>query len=201
MSGAPTSGDDRPTGPLPDAEALARAGWSDAELTWEQAQEAAAEALAAGDWPQAISLWTVGLELARATFGAGDPRLATSLANQAVALRRSGDDGAAGPLFDEALAVWARSGPWVLALEPERRARSSTFHLRLETRHAGDYRRRTRARYAALAEEGRAAVEALRDGRAAARGALARWRGERPAGYVDARRLLAAVLLLADPAA
>lgn len=200
MSGAPTSGGSERAGTLPDAEALARAGWSDAELTWEQVEETAAEALIDGDWPQAASLWAVGLELARATFDAADPRLATSLANQALAFRQAGDAAAAVPLFDEALAVWARSGPWVLALAPERRARSSIYHLRLETRHPGGYDRHARARYAALAEEGLSALRALKDGGRAPRGALARWRKERPAGYVDARKLLAAVLLLADPA-
>lgn len=198
MSGAPTSGDDRSADALPDAEALARAGWSDADLTWEQAQEAAAEALETGDWDEAAALWAAGLDLARATFEACDPRLATSLANHAVALQRTGSDGA--PLFDEALAVWARSGPWVLALAPERRARSSIYHLRLETRYPGGYDRHARTRHAALAEEGRAALEALEAGGGPARGAIERWRRERPAGYVDVRKLLAAVLLLADPA-
>ena len=200
MSGAPTSGDDRPGGAPPDAEALARAGWSEAELTWEQVEETAAEALIGGDWQEAASLWAVGLDLARTTFETADPRLATSLANQAVALRRAGKDAAAGQLFDEALAVWARSGRWVLALAPERRARSSTYHLRLETRYPGGYDRHARDRYTALAEEGLSAVRALKDGGRAPRGALARWQTERPAGYVDARKLLAAVLLLADPA-
>ena len=197
MSGAPTSGADRSAGQLPHAEALARAGWCDMELTWEQAQEAAAEALETGDWEAAAALWAAGLELAGTTFEAGDPRLATSLANRAVALRRAGADAAA--LFDEALAVWARSDPWVLALAPERRARSATYHLRLETRYPGGYDRHARARHAALAEEGRTALEALRAGGGTARGSLARWRRERPAGFVDLRKLLAAVLLLADP--
>jgi hypothetical protein len=198
MSDAPTSGGDRPAAPPPDAEALARAGWSEEELTWELVQETAAEALMADDWKQAVSLWAFGLDLARTTFDASDPRLATSLANQAAALRRAGEDAAADALFDEALAVWACSGPWVLALAPERRARSSTFHLRLETRHPGGYDQHARARHTALAEEGRAAAQALKDGGQSSRGALARWRKERPAGYVDARKLLAAVLLLAD---
>lgn len=199
MCAVPTSADKRVA--LPDAEALARAGWSEAELTWEQVQEAAAEALAAGDWPQAGEYWAVGLDLARKALAPEDPRLAASLANRALALRRAGDDAAAGALFDEARAVWARAGPWVRALAPERRARSSTYHLRLETRYPGGYDRQARARYLALAEEGAGAVEALEGGRAPARGALARWRRERPAGYVDARKLLAAVLLLADPPA
>ena len=199
MSDAPTSGGDRPDSALPDAEALARAGWREEELTWEQVQEAAAEALMAGDWRQASSLWAFGLDLARVSFEASDPRLATSLANKAVALRRDGKKAAAAALFDEALAVWACSGPWVLALAPERRARSSTFHLRLERRHQGGYDRHARARYTALAEEGQSDTKALKAGGQAPRGALKRWQKERPAGYVDARKLLAAVLLLADP--
>ncbi|MDX1421781.1 MAG: hypothetical protein R3322_01505, partial [Kiloniellales bacterium] len=77
MCAAPTSADKRVA--LPDAEALARAGWSEAELTWEQVQEAAAEALAAGDWPQAGEYWAVGLDLAREALAPEDPRLAASL--------------------------------------------------------------------------------------------------------------------------
>ena len=200
MSDTPSSVDDRPDAALPDAEALARSSWSEEELTWEQIQETAAEAFLAGDWRQASSLWAFALDLARVSFEASDPRLATSLANKAVAVRRDGKEAVAGDLFDEALAVWACSGPWVLALAPERRARSSTFHLRLETRHPGGYDQHARARYTALAEEGRAAAQALKDGGQSSRGALARWRKERPAGYVDARKLLAAVLLLADRA-
>lgn len=197
MSDGPTSEGERPD--LPDSEALSRAGWSEEELTWEQIQEAAAEALGTGDWRQAASLWTVGLDLARVAFEASDPRLAASLANKAVGLRHAGKAVDADPLFEEALAVWACSGPWVLALAPERRARSSTFHLRMETRHRAAYDQHARARFTALAEEGQAATQALTHGAATPRGALARWRDERPDGYVDARKLLAAVLLLADP--
>jgi hypothetical protein len=170
MSGGPTSAAEPP-----DAAALARAGWSDAELTWEHVQEAAAEALAGGDWETAASLWQAACGLARETFGPGDPRLAASLANLAAAARHGGDGKAAAALFDEAGEVWAASGPWVAALAPEKRSRSSLFHLRLERR--------------------------LASGSAEPRGALARWRKERPAGYSDGRKLLAAVLLIADPPA
>jgi hypothetical protein len=146
MSDAPTSGGDRPEAALPDAEALARAGWSEEELT---------------------------------------------LTNKAVALRHDGKAAAAEKLFDEALAVWACSGPWVLGLGPERRARSSTFHLRLERRHSRAYEQHARARLTALAEQGQSDTKALKEG--------GQWQKERPANYVDARKLLAAVLLLADP--
>jgi hypothetical protein len=196
MSGGPTSAAEPP-----DAAALARAGWRDAELTWEHVQEAAAEALAGGDWETAASLWQAACGLARETFGPGDPRLAASLANLAAAARHGGDGKAAAALFDEAGEVWAASGPWVAALAPEKRSRSSLFHLRLERKHPRGYDHHSRARYEALAAEGREATERLASGSAEPRGALARWRKERPAGYSDGRKLLAAVLLIADPPA
>jgi hypothetical protein len=196
MSGGPAS-----TGESPDAEALARAGWRDEDLTWEQIQEAAAEALAAGKWDEATWYWETGLALAREAFQDDDPRLATSLANRAVSVRREGRAEPAGKLFGQALSVWQRCGPWLEALAPERRARSSLFHLRLERKHPGGYDRHSLARYQALAEEGRAATRALMDGTKTAHGGLARWRRKRPAGYTDGRKLLAAVALLAKPSA
>ncbi len=96
----------------------------------------------------------------------------------------------------------ARTGRWCgSACGPLRRSRSSLFHLRLERKHPGGYDHHSRARYEALAKEGREVTEDLAAGSAEPRGALARWRKERPAGYSDGRKLLAAVLLLADPPA
>ncbi len=191
MSGAPTWAADPP-----DAAALAAAGWSEAELTWEHVQVAAAEALAEGKPEEAADFWQTGLALARATFAADDPRLAASLANHATGLQLAGEGGAAA-LLDEALTVWDRAGPWLEALKPERRARSSLFHLRMETKHKGGYERHSRARYGKLAEEGRARIEALAAGEGEMAINLERWRRERPTGYDDARRLLAAVVLIA----
>jgi len=190
-SGGPTLAAEGPEPP-----AATRAGWSDADSTWEHLQERAAEeALAEG--PAAARLWAEALLLAREQFAHDDPRLATSLANHARALRRGGDDVSARRLFDEALLVWDRSRRWIEGLEPERRARSSLFHLRLERKNREKFQRRSRRRYRALAAEGRAATLALRDGEATRGDGLARWRAARPAGRVDARKLLAAVLLIA----
>ncbi len=127
MSGALTSAVDPRV-----LEALIRAGWREADLAWETRQAEAAEHDASGRRDQAAALWAEGLRLARAAFAGNDPRLAASLANQAQALRRAGRDQAARALFEEALLAWDASGPWVAALAPERRARSSTFHLRLD---------------------------------------------------------------------
>ncbi len=194
MSGAPTSAVD------PRAlEALIRAGWSETDLAWETRQAEAAEHDASGRHDEAAALWAEGLRLARATFAGNDPRLAASLANQAQALCRAGRDQAARALFEEALLAWDASGPWLAALAPERRARSSTFHLRLESKHPGGYALHSRERYEALAAEGRAALLALRDGRNAGDDRLARWRNDWLEGYSDARKLIAAVLLIAAP--
>ncbi len=194
MSGAPTSAVD------PRAlEALIRAGWSETDLAWETRQAEAAEHDASGRHDEAAALWAEGLRLARATFAGNDPRLAASLANQAQALCRAGRDQAPRALFEEALLAWDASGPWLAALAPERRARSSTFHLRLESKHPGGYAHHSRERYEALAAEGRAALLALRDGRNAGDDRLARWRNDWLEGYSDARKLIAAVLLIAAP--
>ncbi len=135
--------------------------------------------------------------LARESCGTDDPRLATALANQAQALRRRGRDPAARGLFEEALLVWDGSGPWRAALAPERRARSSTLHLRLESKHPDVYARHARERYQALAAEGRAALIALRDQKPPPFDGPARWAQDRPQGYTDARKLMVAVLLVA----
>ena len=180
-----------------DPDALERAGWTNAEVIWEQVQEAAAECERAGDASEAAELWNGALDLAREHLAPGDLRLATSVANLAVAERRAGDSAAAARRFDEALSLWDGGEEWVESLEPAPRARSSTFHLRLESKHPGAYDRFPRERYRVLAREGRAVLVARRDGRSDAANRLARWRRERPPGFNDWRRLLAAVLLVA----
>ena len=180
-----------------DPAALERAGWRNAEVIWEQVQEAGAECERAGDWAEAAELWRGALDLAREHLRPGDLRSATSVANLAVAERRAGDYAAAARGFEEALSLWGAGGEWVESLEPVARARSSTFHLRLESKHPGAYDRFPRERYRILAREGREVLVARRDGRPDDSDRLARWRRERPAGFNDWRRLLGAVLLVA----
>ncbi len=192
MSGAPIS-----EGEGADPRALLATGWSEPDLAWETAQCEAARLEAHGDGAEAARLWAEALRIARAHFARDDLRLATSLANQGFATRRAGKEDLAGQLFEEALLVWDSAGRWLEGLRPERRARSSVFHLRLETRHPGGYDRFSRERYAALAKEGRAAIVDLRDGRSTGRRPLERWNRERPQGFSDARKLVAAALLIA----
>lgn len=197
MSDAPTSG---PSASVldegVDPRALLAAGWRLEELQWERLQENACDKAAAGFFDEADALFGEALKLARAIFGDDDPRLATSLANQAAALRRKGTKDGGAPLFKEALAIWDASGPWVEALKEDRKARSATYHLRLESRYQGGYVHFWKERYRALATEGREALVALRDETKGERPGLDAWRKDRPVGFNDARKLLAAVRLI-----
>lgn len=192
MSGAPTSADDRP-----DPLALLEAGWTPEELAWERAQERAAEAARSGRREEAADGWAEALRLARSHFSSDDPRLATSLTNQAAGLSLRGREAGTEGLLREALQIWDASSAWVAALRPERRARSSTFHLRLSTKNPGQWDRFSRERYAALAAAGRAATKAWIDGAAPRGGAYERWLEEKPEAFTDSRKLMAAALLVA----
>ena len=183
--------------PVHDPRLLERAGWTNAEVIWEQIQETAAESERAGDCAEASELWRGALELAREHLPAGDLRVATSVANVAVAERRTGDAVAARCMLDEALALWDAGEQWIESLKPAAMARSSTFHLRLQSRHRGGYDRFPRERYRTLAREGRAVLVARRNGLTDESDRIGRWRRDRPAGFNDWRKLLGAVLLIA----
>lgn len=183
--------------PVHDPHLLERAGWTNAEVIWEQIQEAAAESERAGDYAEASELWRGALDLAREHLPVGDLRVAASVASVAVAERRMGDAATADRMFDEALALWDAGDRWVESLKSATFARSSTFHLRLQAKHPGGYDRFPRERYRALANEGRAVLVARREELPDDSNRLERWRTERPNGFDDWRRLLGAVLLSA----
>ena len=126
--------------PVHDLRLLERAGWTNAEVIWEQIQESAAESERAGDYAEASELWLGGLELAREHFRPGDPRTAASVANVGVAKRRTGDSVAAEHMLDEALVRWDAGEQWIESLKPAAMARSSTFHLRLQSKASGRLR-------------------------------------------------------------
>jgi hypothetical protein len=182
---------------------LLRAGWSEADLAWEEAAERTVEAVAQGDPEQAKSEAGRGLQIARNEFVRIDPRLGTSLANYGVCLHLSGHDEGTAHLFREALEVWRAASQWIARMEAPRTARSSLFHMRMELRHRDTYRARWQERWQEMADEAKARIGALNPPDAAlgaiAADALARWRRERPAMLNDTRKLMAAALLLLAP--
>ena len=194
MSSGPTSAaDDLP----PDLEDYAEldprvlidAGWTPEELYWE---ELSATCLALAGKPQAEQYWREAARVAPETFAADDPRRAASLANLALV-----EPAEAPRLLAEALALWQGSNGWLNSLRPERRARSSLFHFRLQSKHRGGYDHWSHRRYRLLHGEGLRRLTARAGGGLVEDESYATWRGKRPATFDDARRLTAAVYLIA----
>ena len=181
---------------------LLRAGWTEADLEWEDSTVEVMAALGRGDPEGAKALSGKALRLAREAFGADDPRLGTSLANHACCLKAIGDAPAAGKLLAEARLVWQGCGPWIARMTAPRVARSSLFHMRMEQRHRDTYEDRWRDKWQSLVEEAQHRLKALenRQKSASAGDCLARWERERPAMLNDTRKLLAAVTLIAPGA-
>ena len=179
--------------------ALARAGWRESELVWERLSESGSAADASGDPDLAAQYWAQALRLARESFDTADPRLAASLTNHAAALVRAGDAAAADRLFAESLRVWGAARAWLLGMPLDNPARSSVFHLRMQLRHADVYDRRERELWQARFDTARAVTRAHARGEPMAFDGLTEWRREKPATYTDARKALAATLLLLPP--
>lgn len=192
MSRKPTSACE----PTVSIEYLERCGWSNAELIWEQIQEEAARVWLLGDEDEAAALWQGALDIAEEHFTSRDPRRVTSRVNAAPGYR-PGAEGSAVSL--DAPREWVDSEPWVTNLKPIVRARSSMFHLRLRTKHRGAYDRADHEVYRSLFQQG---LNQLRGGddETRFRQRVTRWYEQKPSGFNDYRKLLAAVLLLRDPA-
>jgi hypothetical protein len=182
-------------------EDLVAAGWSQEDLEWERASEAAMRNLADGDVNGAYPVIARALQTAVANFLDDDPRLGTSLANQGAGLTSAGEGHLAGRAVTDALGVWRKADGWIARMTAPRVARSSLFHMRMEQRHRVTYEERWRMKWARLAAEGRGQIEGagelslISSGGASER--LARWGRERPAMLNDTRKLMAAVILLA----
>ena len=181
-----------------DPSVLEPAGWTNAEVIWEQVQEAAAECERSGDALEAGELWRGALDLAREHLPHGDLRVATSLANVAVAARWAGDvevGGASGSRRRSGSGARERNGSSLSRPSPGREA------PRFICASSPATRARTTASpgnaIGSSLEEGRAVLVARCDDRPDESDRLVRWRRERPPGFTDLRRLLGAVLLVA----
>jgi hypothetical protein len=100
--------------------------WHAGDLFWETWSETALALWARGRRAAAARLWRLAADQ---PMEPGDPRRAASLNNLALALA---DPRAT---LDAAMAAWDAAEPWVATMAIAGRGRSSTFHLRLETRN------------------------------------------------------------------
>ena len=176
--------------------AALKAGWHAADLDWERLQEQGNALLRRGDRAGAGRSFRRAGWIALWHFPGADPRRATTLANLGLTDRLAGREGRARRRYARARRVWRQAGRFIAAMRIARRARSSLFHLRMETRHWDTYQDNTRIRLTAFASETAAALAALEQGQAPACRLFERWRGEKPAVFDDTRKLLSAALLV-----
>jgi hypothetical protein len=195
MSAPPISASERARA---DAEmrAARAAGWRRADLWWERLQERANRDWEAGARARALRGFRRAHWLARALLPAGDPRRATSLANAGFAARAGGARRTAARRYAAAIRLWAGVPPTIGGIELKPRARSSLFHLRLEVAHGATYRASQRARLARFVAEAGTALDAVAAGAPSPVPLFARWKGAKPPVFDDARKLLAACLLI-----
>jgi tetratricopeptide (TPR) repeat protein len=89
-------------------------------------------------------------------FDDRDPRLAGSLNNLALAFRIKHDFDEAERIYRRALQNWKSAAHWVETMQLRQRARSSLFHLRLESKHRKKYDNIARKNYKKLLSAGQA---------------------------------------------
>lgn len=136
---------------------LPQADIEDMELEWLALTERAAEAFCDEDRGAALDQWRKAVEIAVA-FQEGDPRRACSLSNWGLAAYLRGDQATAREAFDAAVSAWNEARVWVAEMTLQPRARSSLFHMRMESRHRKRYDDPARKRYLRVLEMGRAAT-------------------------------------------
>ena len=177
-------------------QAALAAGWRRSDILWERWQERGNAAWARGDVSHARRRFILAWYLARLFFHRDDPRMATSIANVGFIAREAGQFGRASKHYAHARRLWADVPKVLDGLEFRPRVRSSLFHLRMETRHRETYEANMRARIANFVTEAGQALEAAEEGGPSPHRLYDRWRGERPAVFDDARKLLGAALLI-----
>lgn len=176
---------------------FATAVWQQEDADWERWQWSAVQARTTGNHKLTSDAIARALQIARQHFEPGDPRLASSLASHALVLSEQSDP-LSNKLFTEALGHWDQVKNWLKRQPTPRLARSSMFHLRLETKHPGDYPDLTYQRCAALAQEGREATITLAKGDAFSISEIDRsWRPEHHGSFDTLRKITAAVRLIA----
>ncbi len=182
-----------------DFRAALNAGWKWSDLLWERLQEGANQDLASSRRIRSIlgffSAYLLGLTKMRHS----DPRQVTSLANLAFAIRLLGAERLAKQLFATAETRWKGVDVALETLEMAPRARSSLFHMRLETLHWETYQANRKARLRKFVEETGESIRYLATGAPVPHRLYPRWVGEKPPVFDDTRKILGACLLLAAP--
>ncbi len=133
--------------------------WLLSDHLWEQWMVRARALLNTGALDDAGRLWCAACDMTE-VFAPNDPRRAASFdALGSLAAANSDRDGAL-QFFDKARHAWQAAEDWVAVMGAAQAARSSMFHLRLESKHPGAYPAITRTRHLKTAAAGRAGCAA-----------------------------------------
>jgi len=203
LAGEGRGGGAGPNGPVAEPERAAaertaalKAGWHAADLDWERLQDEGNALLLSGDRAGAGRCFRRAGWIALWRFHGPDPRRATTLANLGLTDRLAGREGRARRRYAKARRIWRETGRFIATMQIARRARSSLFHLRMETKHWDTYQDNMRIRMTAFARETAEALAALEQGQPVACRLYQRWRAEKPPVFDDTRKLLAAALMV-----
>jgi len=172
------------------------AGWARYDLRWERLQEQGNTCFEQGNLAGAARNWRRASWISFFRMSLRDPRRATSLANLALLDRQAGREARARKRYAKALSLWSCAPDYIGSMTVARRARSSLFHLRMETLHWDTYQDNLHTRYRAFAAETAGALDAMSRGEPATCRLFGRWRGEKPSIYDDSRKFLSAALLV-----
>lgn len=127
------------------------------ELAWLLWMERGIAELRAKRLPAAETSWEKAHHIS-VKFDSGDPRSAATLNNLAVAAHFERRLAEAERLYGEASQAWALARRWVENMELPQRARSSTFHMRMEQCHRHHYENLAREQYRVALPVGGAVV-------------------------------------------
>ncbi len=128
---------------------------SNPEFLWLHITEAATSEFDDSRYSFAAEKWQNAYQLAQA-FNDCDPRIACSLNNIALAFRIKKDFKQATRCYRDALENWESAANWVDRMQLGQRARSSLFHLRMESKHRKKYDNIARRNYKKLLSAGHA---------------------------------------------
>jgi tetratricopeptide (TPR) repeat protein len=127
------------------------------EFLWVHITETATSEFDDGRFSIATEKWQDAYRIAQG-FDDCDPRLAGSLNNLAIAFRIKKDFEQAARCYRNALENWESASHWIDRMRLPQRARSSLFHLRLESKHRKKYDNIARRNYQKLLSAGQAAT-------------------------------------------
>ncbi len=181
--------------------AAERRGWLLADQLWERLVEAGLAAFDAGRLDDAGALWISALAHAE-RFAGDDPRRATALNNIAAVRQLRGGAAEADGFYRAALDAFAAAEPWIEAMAIAPRERRALRKLLDEGRATCLANLATLCRFAGRGADADALeAEASERAPCGVKSGLDRWAVLAPPGPCDERKLAAAALLLARPAA